>query len=723
MRRMVRAGLAAALTAGLGLASAGAQAADAARPHFSPGAPGIGDPYYPLDGNGGYDAEHYGLDLAYDPPTDRLMGTATIRAAATQNLSRFDLDFDGLTVRKITVAGKPASWKRTGQELVITPERGLRKGKDFTVVVTYDGVPQPVEDQLGVSGFLHTADGVIVAGQPHVAATWFPVNDHPADKASYTITITAPKGLDVTSNGTLTKTVRKGPVTRWTWDAKEPMASYLATLAIGNYDVTSYRADGLSVTDAIDSSLLAAFAAPRTGSQYALSQSADSSYKRLSHSVAVPAGGANLSFQLARDTEETWDYVFVEAHTAGADDWTTLPDANGHTSADVGNSCPTGNWLALHPFLTHYQTFVAPADPADPEVQASCTPAGSTGTWHAATGASAGYEQWSIDLSRFAGKTAEVSISYASDEIVQRSGLYVDDVTLSAGSGSTSFENDADTLDGWSVPGAPAGSPGNANDWVAGPESLAPQGVGEIAQASLKREPEIVRFLASTFGPYPFNALGGIVPNENRLSFALETQTRPVYSPAFFFSAQSGDSVVVHELAHQWFGDSLALKRWKDIWLNEGFATYAEWLWSEREGLGTAQELFDARAQIPADDPIWTVVIGDPGADRQFDNAVYERGAMTLHALRTLVGDTAFFSIIKTWAATKQGKNVTTPQFIALAEKISGQDLGGFFTTWLDTPAKPAGIDPAPSASRAAKRGGAPVVPGSRFGELVRRAG
>ena len=148
--------------------------------------------------------------------------------------------------------------------------------------------------------------------------------------------------------------------------------------------------------------------------------------------------------------------------------------------------------------------------------------------------------------------------------------------------------------------------------------------------------------------------------------------------------------MVVHELAHQWYGDSLAVARWQHIWLNEGFATYAEWLWSEREGLGTAQEIFDFfYGAIPPDDPFWSLVIGDPGPDDLFDFPVYARGAMTLHQLRLAVGDDDFFEILRTWAQSRRGENVTTDEFIALAEKISGQDLDDLFQMWLFTPGQP----------------------------------
>ena len=704
--------LATTLAAGL-VATAVPTAAQADGRRFTPGAAGIGDPYFPLDGNGGYDVRHYDLELAYDPATDRLDGVATITARATQDLSSFDLDLDGLTVRSVTVDGHRARWRRDGQELVVTPRRGLRDGDRYTTVVRYDGVPQTIEDPLlGVSGFLHTDDGAVVAGQPHVAATWFPVNDHPSDRASYALHVTAPTGLDVVSNGRLAGKRARGDRTRWTWEAADPMASYLVTLAIGDYDVTTRRDRGVRYLDAVDPDLSVPFAAPLTGSRFLYSGQADSSWKRLVRTVDVPAGGATLGFDVARDTEQDWDYFFVEARTAGGDDWTTLPDTNGHTTQDTGASC-TGGWQETHPATTRYQTIASDL--------ASCDPTGTSGAWWAASGSSGGYEHWSIDLSAYAGRQVEVSLSYASDSAFQLPGVAVDDVVVSTGAGTTSFEDDGDTLDGWTVAGPPAGSPGNDNDWESSTADAIPT-VGDVVEASLAREPEIVRFLSDTFGRYPFKDAGAIVPDDFRLSFALETQTRPVYSPAFFTDTVNGNSVLVHELAHQWFGDDLTVRRWQHIWLNEGFATYAEWLWSEHEGLASAQDSFDLYASIPADATgFWDLTIGDPGADRLFDAPVYLRGAMTLHALRQRIGDRAFFRLLHRWADQRSGRTVTTDQFVALAEKVSGQDLGDFFTTWLFTADKPAGIEPAPAAAALARRAAPPAVPGAAAARHRRR--
>ena len=173
--------------------------------------------------------------------------------------------------------------------------------------------------------------------------------------------------------------------------------------------------------------------------------------------------------------------------------------------------------------------------------------------------------------------------------------------------------------------------------------------------------------------------------------------------------------MVVHELAHQWFGDSVALAEWKHIWLNEGFAQYAEWMWSEEEGLGTAQEQFDALYNgIPADDPFWQVVIGDPGPELLFDIAVYFRGAMAVHTLRQEVGDRDFFRILHAWTTRRAGGNGTIPQFIRLAEQISGEQLDDLFQAWLFTGSKPA-LEAAAAARASAASPPAPSM------ELMRR--
>jgi aminopeptidase N len=437
-------------------------------PDASAGTLGVGDPYYPRFGNGGYDVQNYDLAIRYGPGTNHLRGVATITARTTQSLSCFSLDLVGLTVHAITVNGETATWSRTHHELIITPAVPLASGADLSVVVTYEGFPKGfVIPSLGaVSGFIRTADGVIVAGEPEAATAWFPVNDHPSDRASYTFRITVPNGFQVVANGVRESMNTRGNWTTHVWQAHDPMASYLATFDVGEWTMRfRTTSSGVPVIDAIDPDVL-----PRV-------------------------------------------------------------------------------------------------------------------------------------------------------------------------------------------------------------------------RASVRREPEILDFLESRFGAYPFESVGGIFPDSGRLGFALETQTRPVYAKYFF---PNGDSVIVHELAHQWFGDLVAVDRWQHIWLNEGFATYAEWLWSEHEGQATPRQTFEAiwRA-IPGKSSFWHVVIADPGVDELFDGAVYVRGAMTLQALRNEVGDDAFWTTLHLWTEQHAFGTGTTDGFVALAEQVSRQDLSDLFDLWLFTPGRP----------------------------------
>ena len=226
---------------------------------------------------------------------------------------------------------------------------------------------------------------------------------------------------------------------------------------------------------------------PHDGTKYAYSQIADQSFKRLTHTVNVPAGGADMSFWVSYNTEQDWDMVFVEEHTVGSDDdWTTLQDMSGndYTTQETGESCKPengpGGWRTIHPFMDHYQTIVG--DECDPE--------GTTGEWWAASGSSGDWQNWQVDLAgpdgRFLGEQVEVSITYVSDWATQGLGVFIDEIEISAGGvaqpGTTSFETGDD---GWAMPPAPAGSATNANTWtitdpagfpegaiIAGPDSL-----------------------------------------------------------------------------------------------------------------------------------------------------------------------------------------------------------------------------------------------------------
>ncbi|GIJ46077.1 hypothetical protein Val02_29630 [Virgisporangium aliadipatigenens] len=664
------------------LAVSTASAAEAAGGAFSPGAPGAGDPYFPLDGNGGYDVGDYLLDLAYAPDTDTLTGAVTIKATATQDLSAFNLDFDGLTVRSVTVDGRAAGWQRADGELTVTPARGLPRGRAFTTVVRYDGVPAPIDDPtIGTSGVVHTDDGMIVAGEPHAAATWFPVNDHPTDKATYTVRMSVPRGLTAVSNGALKGSATRDGRTTWTWRADEPMAPYLATVAVGRFDLRAYEADGLKWWDAVDPRLTAPAAVPHGGSRLAWSGDGIPAYRRLTRVVDVPATGARLSFWNIMNTPDT-GFFFVEAHTVGAADWTTLEESSGLGRPWAGSLC---RHFDTHPFLAHYVRAGADGE---------CEATGTTGVWRGLSSYNSGREwsEWSYDLAAYAGKRVELSLSYVSTKPVEsweddteRPGVFLDDLVLSTDAGSTSFETG---LEGWSAGTAP-GSPADARSWTAAAADTIPAGGATIGQA-LSRQPEMVRFLASNFGPYPFRTAGAIV-DQSDLGFSLETQTRPIYSTQVFWTRSGAQSVVLHELAHQWFGDSVSVRGWRDTWLNEGFATYAQWLWEEHEGGRSPQETFDsAYAALPEDSGIWDFALAEPGREAMLWNSVYLRGAMTLQVLRGNVGDEPFFRIMRTWTSEFAGRNATTTDFVAVAERVAGRPLGGVLDPWLFRAGRPA---------------------------------
>ncbi|MEO5875831.1 MAG: M1 family metallopeptidase [Streptosporangiaceae bacterium] len=425
-----------------------------------------GDPYTPTDGNGGFDVLHYGLTLQIVPAsaTKALAGVAQIRAKATQDLTSFDLDLTGLRVSSVKVDGVAADFSRRGSELIVKPSASVPGGSTFTVRVAYAGTPQPVNDPiLGPYGWIRTPDGVAVACQPSGAHTWFPGSDHPSDKATFDFDVTVPAGLTTIANGESDGEVTAGGFTRSRWRSKDPMATYLATVTVGRFDV-------------------------RKG---------------------VTPGGIPI---------------------------------------------------------------LAAADPTS---------------------------------------------SFTKVDTIYTSSAKITD------------------------------------EWV------------------------------KVFGPYPFTSTGGIVDNAS-VNFALETQTRPIYG-----NFPLEETIIAHELAHEWFGDSVSVTQWKDIWLNEGFATYAEWMWGERTGQGTVQENFD-QLYADTDAADWERLTGNPSRNQLFDKfAVYDRGAMTLHALRTKVGDDRFFAILRTWAKEHRHGNATTAQFIELASRVAGTDLSDLFQAWLSTPERP----------------------------------
>jgi aminopeptidase N len=211
-----------------------------------------------------------------------------------------------------------------------------------------------------------------------------------------------------------------------------------------------------------------------------------------------------------------------------------------------------------------------------------------------------------------------------------------------------------------------------------------PRSLRRAALHGLRQTPAIVAWLSRQVGPYPFDRTGGVVTALNP-GFSLETQTRPTYPGGV------SQILMVHELAHQWFGDSVSVHHWSDVWLNEGFATFMEQLWiQDHGGATTSSWLRGAYNSERSDASFWQLRVSDPGASHLFDWPVYERGAMTLAALRRLIGQDAFSTLLRTWTRQHAHGHGTTAAFEALASRIGGQDLTAFFDAWLVQRTKPA---------------------------------
>ncbi len=539
-------------------------------PGTNPDPGSIGDNFYPSLGNSGYDARHYDLDLIVDVKQNALAGTATITALALEELRTFHLDFAGLSVDDVAINGTAVDWDYKSHELIAIPLLPVPADREFTVTVEYSGYPSGVEMTAipFLIGWVNYGDGVFVASEPGGAASWYPVNDHPLDKATYTIRVTVPEPYVVASNGVLTDTINANGAITYVWEMRQPMASYLATVNIGAFE--RYEETG-------------------------------------------PGG------------------------------------------------------LLIRNYF--------------------------------------------------------------------------------------------------------------------------PPRIAEAAQVEFARTADMIAYFESVFGPYPFDAYG-VVVSEANFSFALETQTLSLFSRAWISGTGAAEETVAHELAHQWFGNDVSLSQWHDMWLNEGFAVYASWLWFEHDRGAqvldqivrrtysaiaedqmtfvfqlSKQNLMDALATLPlgemaysasaaadltrlllqdsvtADDleafiagfpaediggrelellllslPFDQAILnavalddfrallgfndvvvrhdyqipasryrapGNVPPDDLFNRGVYQRGALALHALRLRVGDAAFFEILRTYYERFAGGNATIPDFIVLAQEISGEDLETFFDAWL----------------------------------------
>jgi aminopeptidase N len=429
----------------------------------SAGGTGVGDPYFPDVGNAGYDVTHYDLDLTWRPVEQRMDGVATITATATADLASLSLDAVGLDIAEVTVDGAAATTAPSGErDIVVTPADPVRAGAEFTVVVTYGAPPQTLAGVDFLSpGWVSDGDEVYVAFEPHGAATLFPANDHPSDKAAYTFRVTVPQGLDVAANGLLSGTTPGDGVTTWVYEAPDEMATYLVQVVIADLEfMESAGPNGLPIRNAVD--------------------------------------------------------------------------------ADIGG----------------------------------------------------------------------------------------------------------------------------------------------LAEGPMAQTAAMIDLYDDLFGPYPFVAYGVVVVDEP-LGYALETQTLSLFGT----DAATSETVIAHELAHQWFGDAVSPATWQDIWLNEGFATYAELLWQEHRGTGGPDQFADA---YRGGSSLLDLPPADPGPDQLFAPTVYNRGALTLYVLDETVGRETFLQILRTWLERHDDSSGSTADFEALAEEVSGQELTAMFDAWLRAPEMPA---------------------------------
>ncbi|HET7072616.1 MAG TPA: M1 family metallopeptidase [Mycobacterium sp.] len=424
--------------------------------------PNVIDEYLPKNGNFGYQVSRYELDLDYRVSINRLSGSATITAVTLTELQQLTLDLSStLTVSKVSVNGKRADhFSCRGGKLRVRLASKLATGAALSIVVRYGGSPKPIRSLWGDVGFEELRDGVLVAGQPNGAASWFPCNDHPSAKAAFHIQVSTDSRYRVVANGKLLSRHTRSSQTVWTYEQPEPTSTYLVTLQIGGYEMA-----------------------------------------RLAR-TPVPMQAA-----LPRRLRDDFDHDFA-------------------------------------------------------------------------------------------------------------------------------------------------------------------------------RQPQMMKLFIELFGPYPLANGYTVVVTDDALEIPLEAQGISIFGANHCDGERGSERLIAHELAHQWFGNSVTVRRWRDIWLHEGFACYAEWLWSEHSGGPSADELArhhhgQLRAK-PQD-----LLLADPGPRDMFDDRVYKRGALTLHTLRGRLGDEKFFGLLKDWTTRYRHSTVVTDDFTGLAANYSDESLRPLWDAWL----------------------------------------
>lgn len=422
------------------------------------------DPYTPRSGTSEVRVNHYDLALDYDILPNTLRARAVLDARVLEDCSALSLDLEGLTVDRVLVNGQLSSFKHSKHKVVVDAREGFFVDEALTVEIHYAGTPSPASGAWGDIGWEELSDGVLVAGQPVGAATWFPCNDHPSQKATFRVSVLLDSDYTAISNGALVAVDQQCDRTAWTWESREPVATYLATVQMGQY---------------------------RRG-------------------------------------------------------------------------------------------------PVEPD--------------------------------RY--PPARVPLTLACGEHL----------------------------------------------WAR-------------AQHVLAKQHAMMSVFEQRFGAYPFDDYG-VVVTDDELEIPLESQPLSIFGPNHLTESWESERLIAHEMAHQWFGNSVTPASWSDIWLNEGFAHYAEWVWSEASGRRSAHDqAVDAHAELAASKQ--KLVIGDPGPKKMFDDRVYVRGALTLHALRMSVGDQTFFTILQRWTAQNRCGNVTTADFLALASEVSGRPVEPLLHNWL----------------------------------------